>query len=229
MTTPKRISSLPVTPDSPTADGVDSLPLPPVITIVGATLPDHPYSLIEDAKAFIQASPEDYTPPKEIDSNPSAPSSHSSKSKSRVRVQIQATPQTIPTPLSPSTSTHNIQIPPMTPLPIKGPDTPHSLETPLCAHLALLHPQTPPEIINFIAIRLLSRDVPHGYTGPWDPIWKDCGDLLTAGIGYDAAKGCPRRSDSEGQKVDGKIEEMYRVARGSWRVLEAQSPAGSKI
>lgn len=105
----------------------------------------------------------------------------------------------------------------------------HSLHFPLTRHLALLHPNTPKEIVHFIATRLLSKDRPFGHEGEWEPVWQGCGDLSNAGVGKDAGKGCKQREDGQGKEVDKKLEEMYGIARESFKALEIRSPGVDKL
>jgi hypothetical protein len=91
-----------------------------------------------------------------------------------------------------------------------------------------MHPNTPKDVINFVATRLLSRDKPHGYEGDWAPIWEGCGDLSTAGVDMEAGKGC-KRKEGAGKERDRKLEEMYQVARDSFKLLELKSPGVSKL
>jgi hypothetical protein len=91
-----------------------------------------------------------------------------------------------------------------------------------------MHPNTPQDVIEFVATRLLSKERPHGYVGDWAPVWQGCGDLATAGVGFDAGKGCKRR-DGEGKAKDEKLKKMYDVARESFRLLELKSPGVDKL
>lgn len=112
----------------------------------------------------------------------------------------------------------------------------HSLHSPLRRHLTFLHPSTPEHIITFVATRLLSRDRPYGFTaedesaygGEWQPVWAGCGDIATAGVGNEAAKGC-QRIDGEGKERDERLEWMYGVARRSYSLLEMKVPGVDKI
>lgn len=191
----------PISPISPTdrlqADA--GLTLPPVITITPATL--H-YPL---------------TPPL-------TPAEASSSSATKP----QPIPQPSPAAVRPTTLARSIPIPPSPPF--EGPkgyfDGPSSLHYPLTRHLALLHPNTPGNVIAFIATRLLSRDRPFGHEGEWEPVWHGCGDLSTAGVGNEASKGCKRR-DTEGKERDEKLEEMYEVAKESFKLLKISGPEGS--
>lgn len=112
----------------------------------------------------------------------------------------------------------------------------HSLHSPLRRHLTFLHPNTPEHIVAFVATRLLSRERPHGfssedelaYGGEWQPVWAGCGDIATAGVGNEAAKGC-QRIDGEGKERDERLEWMYGVARRSYALLEMKAPGVDKI
>jgi len=86
-----------------------------------------------------------------------------------------------------------------------------------------MHPNTPHQVIGFIATRLLSCDRPYGHPGSWTPVWTDCGDLATAGLGREAGKGCEQRSDGEGKKRDERMEQMYAAAKESFRRLELKT------
>jgi hypothetical protein len=90
----------------------------------------------------------------------------------------------------------------------------------------LLHPNTPVQIRQFIATRLLSSDRPFGHKGTWEPVWKGFGDLSTAGVGYDAAKGTEQ--SGEGKRRDEVLEGMYAVARTSWGLLEMKALDGER-
>ncbi|KAI9636239.1 uncharacterized protein MKK02DRAFT_33480 [Dioszegia hungarica] len=133
-----------------------------------------------------------------------------------------------------------------------GHETDHALHAPLVAHLALLHPSTPREVIHFCATRLLSPDRPFGFDTAveidrrgtqakaenerekavgkaastkqkeWTPLWAGIGDLATAGLGREAAKGCEQVGP--GKEIDEKLEWMYGVARRSWEILVVKAP-----
>ena len=116
-----------------------------------------------------------------------------------------------------------------------------------------MHPSTPSEIVQFCAIRLLSKDVPYGYDGEkdWKPIYEpdESGvevDLAAAGLSFDAPKEYRWRSRSRsrsnsgdtpgegrgggrGEGTDRRLEEMYRVARISYGLLELKSPGVNKV
>lgn len=91
-----------------------------------------------------------------------------------------------------------------------------------------MHPNTPKPIVEFIATRLLCPEKPYGHQGPWEPVWEGCGDLATAGVEYDAGKGCKRRN-GEGKERDERLREMYEVAKESFRLLELKSPGVDKL
>ncbi|KAE8540445.1 hypothetical protein D1P53_003391 [Cryptococcus gattii VGV] len=102
-----------------------------------------------------------------------------------------------------------------------------SLYPPLKAHLALLHHLTPSPIISFCARRLLSPDMPHGYSPQdqgeeWVPIHL-C-DLQTAGVGKDAPKDLRADQSGPGKEIDQKMERMYAAARRSWNLLNTKIP-----
>lgn len=125
----------------------------------------------------------------------------------------------------------------LTPSPPCDPLNPHpSLRAPLRRHLALLHPSTPTQIVEFCAVRLLSKDRPHGYEGDWTPIYEpdQSGvkvDLAAAGLGLDAPRAyAGAQSDrGEGRGTDKRLEGMYAVARESWGLLESKSPGVNKL
>jgi hypothetical protein len=141
-------------------------------------------------------------------------------------LQFPLTPPLTPT-TSPTKSSHPHPKPILTPAEPYS-DTPHPLHEPLKLHLALLHPQTPEPIISFIATRLLSRDRPYGHQGEWSPIGDGHGDLITAGVGYEAGKRCERR-EGKGKGFNEELEWMYHVARMSYRLLELKAPICWKI
>lgn len=58
--------------------------------------------------------------------------------------------------------------------------------------------------------------------GDWKPIWESVGDLITAGVKYDAAKGCVQVG--EGRKKDEELERMYDAARDSFERLALSCP-----
>ncbi|GFZ48387.1 hypothetical protein JCM24511_06135 [Saitozyma sp. JCM 24511] len=122
-------------------------------------------------------------------------------------------------------------VPPIPTHPLTPSDEPgqghHPLHSPLQRHLAFLHPNTPSHIRHFIATRLLSPDRPFGHAGSWEPVWKGIGDLQTAGVGFDEAKGTEQ--GGEGKRRDELLEEMYSVARKSWEMLEMRAPNGGTV
>jgi hypothetical protein len=107
-------------------------------------------------------------------------------------------------------------------------------------------------VIHFCATRLLSPDRPFGFdtavetdrrgiqakaedktelaTGTvasmkqkeWTPLWAGIGDLATAGLGREAAKGCEQVGP--GKQIDEQLEWMYGVARRSWEMLGMKAP-----
>lgn len=104
---------------------------------------------------------------------------------------------------------------------------PNSLYPPLKAHLALLHHSTPSPIISFCARRLLSPDMPHGYSPQdqgeeWVPI--HLYDLQTAGVGKDAPKDLRADQSGPGKEMDQRMERMYAAARRSWNLLNTKIP-----
>ncbi|KAK4686860.1 histone H3, partial [Tremellales sp. Uapishka_1] len=125
----------------------------------------------------------------------------------------------------------SLPTPPLTPSSPKSSsplacDLPSSLLEPLNLHLTFLHPNSPPQIRHFCATRLLSRDRPFGYEGAWEPVWKDSGDLATAGVGFDAPKGV--RQVGEGRKKDEELARMYDIAKESYKLLEMKAPGVDK-
>lgn len=104
---------------------------------------------------------------------------------------------------------------------------PNSLYPPLKAHLALLQHSTPSPIISFCARRLLSPDMPHGYSPQdqgeeWVPIHL-C-DLQTAGVGKDAPKDLRADQSGPGKEMNQRMERMYAAARRSWNLLNTKIP-----
>ncbi|GFZ47894.1 hypothetical protein JCM24511_05641 [Saitozyma sp. JCM 24511] len=134
------------------------------------------------------------------------------------------TPNSPKSPNSPMSSGKPIPRPPQPPTPSGAGH--HPLHSPLLRHLALLHPNTPTHVRHFIATRLLSPDRPFGHQGTWQPVWNGLGDLCTAGVGYDAAKGTEQ--SGEGKRRDEVLQDMYAVARRSWGLLEMKALDGEK-
>jgi hypothetical protein len=165
-------------------------------------------------------------PPLTLSTPPTTPTTTCTSKKPKPILKT----RTSSTPISPI-SLNLAHSPPQIPA---DPHNPHpSLQYPLTRHLALLHPQTPGDIVNFCAIRLLSTDRPYGHDGEWVPIWKPhqgvAIDLADAGIGMDAVKGYERREgDGKGEKVDKRLEGMYRAARESWGLLEVKGGGGGE-
>lgn len=112
---------------------------------------------------------------------------------------------------------------------------PHpSLHVRLRRHLALLHPSTPTGIVEFCAVRLLSRDRPYGHDGDWVPIYEpdergNTVDLSSAGLQLDAPKGYARAQLGEGKETDKRLENMYRIARRGYTLLEEKCPGVDKL
>lgn len=198
---------------------------PPILTIIPPTVPHLP------------------TPPL-TPLTPLTPCLKNSKTSSSPTAYFPIPPPV----LQANTILSSVQIPSSPVDPIQLPqemEGQHPLHTPLVTHLTLLHPNMPREIINFCATRLLSTERPYGFDPPvssplhessgqsqghrsgweetdWTPVWADHGDLATAGLGREAAKGCEQVGP--GKKEDERMEWMYKVARKSWGMLEMKGP-----
>ncbi|KAK8847545.1 hypothetical protein IAR55_005403 [Kwoniella newhampshirensis] len=63
----------------------------------------------------------------------------------------------------------------------------------------------------------------------WKPIHLFSGgfDICTAGVGMDAGK--ELKQNGPGKEADERLEKMYEVARGSWKLLEMKCPIGSAL
>ncbi|RSH79777.1 uncharacterized protein EHS24_009435 [Apiotrichum porosum] len=112
-------------------------------------------------------------------------------------------------------------------------DAPHNLHAPLLAYLRQQYPDMDTDMLYFVAIRLLSREIPYGYEGEWAPIGTVQGDeaVLTSSTpsvnGSGSGSGSTATPSSNGHTghPHSRIDQLVAVARRSYTLLEMSCPA----